>query len=66
MLGFAKKPSDPEVESPWLVEMRQRQSAAREYAARIEQVLADAGYDPNMLNDLPPAYIAAALALGVK
>jgi hypothetical protein len=53
-------------DSPWLAEMVARQQVSREYATRIERAMGDAGFDSNMLNDLPATYVAAALVLGVK
>lgn len=45
---------------------RFRRAAARAYAERIERAVRDAGFDPQMLHELPPEYITAALVLGVK
>lgn len=35
-------------------------------AARIRRAVRDAGYDPEILDRLPPTYVIAALILGVK
>lgn len=56
----------PRVSDEWLEKVHARQRAAREYAERIERAVEDAGFDCKMLTDLPPAYVAAALVLGVK
>ena len=62
---MSKLRPSPEPDSEMDV-IRTRQAKAWEYAAHIERAVADAGFDPNMLMDLSPTYVAAALALGVK
>jgi hypothetical protein len=48
---------------PGITERRDRTYA---HMQRIERALEDAGFDPQMLNHLPPGHIFAALLLNVK
>jgi uncharacterized protein YbaP (TraB family) len=64
MLSFLTAPkNEPRLLSPEIIERRDRTYA---YMQRIQDALQEAGFDPEMLNQLPPGHIAAALALGVK